>query len=171
MIEILNDFFEKDMFEKIKNHVTTKLYFEPQYFDNTTEKNKQTHYGDRYFLEDDPELFKQFIDTAEKKFKLKIIEMYSEGSGIDRRNLDHFKPHVDVAHGAVANVMVMLAGPTAVTNGTVFYTDGDLDIHVGFRENRAIFFPSNYVHSAHASNVPNLRRYTATLFIQNYESI
>lgn len=63
----------------------------------------------------------------------------------------------------------MLKGPTAVVNGTVFYTEGDLDIHVGFRENRAILFPSNWVHSAHANNQPNLKRYTASLFIKDYE--
>ena len=69
----------------------------------------------------------------------------------------------------------MLKGPTAVTNGTVFYTGPvnkcDLDIHVGFRENRAILFPSNWVHSNHASNVPNLKRYTASLFITEYEEL
>ena len=171
MIKIINDFFDKEMFKKIKHHVTTRLYFEPQYFVGTTEKNKQNHYGDRYFFQNDPKLFKQFIDRAEEKFKIKIIDIYKEGSGVDRRNLDHFKPHVDVEYGSIANVMVMLSGPTAVTNGTVFYTDGDLDIHVGFRENRAIFFPSNYVHSAHASNVPNLRRFSATIFIKKYEDV
>ena len=127
MIEIVNDFFEKDMFEKIKHHCTTKLHFEPQYFVGTTERNKQTHYGDRYFLEDDLELFKQFADTIEKKFKIKII--------------DHE------------------------------YTEGELDIQGGFRENRAIFFPSNYVHSAHANNVPNLKRFSATVFIKKYEKV
>tara|TARA_R100001509_G_scaffold70937_2_gene39524 strand:+ start:1414 stop:1926 length:513 start_codon:yes stop_codon:yes gene_type:complete len=169
MIEIVNDFFEKDMFEKIKHHCTTKLNFEPQYFVGTTERNKYTHYGDRYFLEDDLELFKQFSDTIEKKFKIKIID--HEYGGVDRRSLDHFKPHVDTEFGAVRNVMVMLSGPSAVSNGTVFYTEGELDIHVGFRENRAIFFPSNYVHSAHANNVPNLKRFSATVFIKKYEKV
>jgi hypothetical protein len=65
----------------------------------------------------------------------------------------------------------MISGPTAVTNGTVFYTDGELDIHVGFRENRAVMFPSQHVHSPHVSKVPNLKRYTATLFIQDYEDV
>ena len=30
---------------------------------------------------------------------------------------------------------------------------------------------NNIIHSAHLSNVPNLRRHTATLFIQEYERI
>ena len=67
----------------------------------------------------------------------------------------------------------MISGPTAVTNGTVFYHGSldsyNLDTHIGFRENRAIMFPSNKIHSQHASNVPNLKRYTATLFVKDYE--
>jgi hypothetical protein len=67
----------------------------------------------------------------------------------------------------------MLKGPAANTNGTVFYhgteDNFELDIHVGFRENRAILFPSDWIHSAHANNQPNLRRYTASLFITDYE--
>ena len=76
---------------------------------------------------------------------------------MDIRNLDSFKPHTDIKFGVVRNLDNAM-NPTAVTNGTVFYMDGSLDIHVGFRENRAIFFPSDYMHCAHASNVPNLRR-------------
>jgi hypothetical protein len=63
-----------------------------------------------------------------------------------------------------------MKGPTAVTNGTVFYTDNNLDMHIGFRENRAIMFPSDKLHSPHASNTPNLKRYTVSLFIQEYST-
>ena len=67
----------------------------------------------------------------------------------------------------------MVSGPTAVTNGTVFYVGDEnncsLDMHVGFRENRAILFPSDKIHSPHASKVPDLKRYTATLFVTDYE--
>ena len=66
---------------------------------------------------------------------------------------------------------IMISGPAAVTNGTVFYTDEQLDMHIGFKENRAVMFPSNYYHSQHASNVPNLKRYTATLFVKDYEDV
>ena len=57
------------------------------------------------------------------------------------------------------------------SNGTVFYTDNELDMHIGFKENRSIMFPSNWIHSNHASNVPNLRRYTSTLFVKDYEDL
>ena len=63
----------------------------------------------------------------------------------------------------------MLDGPVGVTTGTVFYTDGELDIHVGFRPNRAVLFPSNYYHSPHKCGLKGVRRYTASLFITDYD--
>jgi len=168
MIKIINDFFEDEMFLNVQNHITTKIYYTPRYFEER-EKNKDSYYGSRFLLSEDKNLLNTFIKQAEKKFKIKIKEVEKD-SGIDIRNLDHFVPHQD---SAKVNVLVMLKGPTAVANGTVFYTGPinkcELDIHVGFRENRAILFPSKWVHSSHASNVPNLRRYTASLFITEYE--
>ena len=173
MIKIIDNFFDKEMLEKIQYHITTKLIFEPSFYDHTTEKIKENFYGARFYFEDDPELQKTFIKQGEKKFKIKIKKVHN-GSGLDIRNLDHFQPHKDDGAGKL-NLLVMLKGPTAVTNGTVFYhgtTDNcSLDIHVGFRENRAILFPSKHIHSPHESNVPNLKRYTATLFIQDYEEV
>ena len=65
----------------------------------------------------------------------------------------------------------MLDGPIAVTTGTCFYTDNELDIHVGFRPNRAVMFPSDRVHSPHKSEIKNMRRYTASLFVSEYETL
>ena len=69
----------------------------------------------------------------------------------------------------------MIYGPAAVTNGTVFYYGEEhncnLDIHIGFRENRAVLFPSDKIHSQHAIKEPNLKRYTSTLFIEDYEEL
>jgi hypothetical protein len=167
-IIIIDNFFDFDMFEKIKHHITTKLYFTPKYFEEATEKNKDSFYGSRFELKNDPSLLDTFIQQTNKKFNIKIKEV-SNASGVDIRNLDSFKPHVDSINGNILNLLIMINGPTAVTNGTVFYTDNELDIHVGFRENRAVLFPSDKVHSPHASNVANLVRHTATLFIREFE--
>ena len=167
-IIIIDNFFNSNMFEKIKHHITTKLFFTPEYFDNATEKNKDSYYGSRFQLKNDPSLLNTFIQQTNKKFNIKIKKV-SDGSGVDIRNLDSFKPHTDDNNGNILNLLIMISGPTAVTNGTVFYTDNELDMHIGFRENRAILFPSNKVHSPHASNIPNLIRHTATLFIEEFE--
>jgi len=167
MIKITDNFFNEKDLKFIQDFALTKAFYTPCFFTNTTEKNKQNHYGNRWLLKNKPELLKLFKKQSELKFKIKIKKVDLD-SGIDQRNLDHFKPHIDT-EASVINILVMLSGKTDVTNGTVFYTDTKLDIHVGFRENRAVMFPSDWWHSQHASNTPNLKRYTATLFVKDYE--
>ena len=171
MIKIIDNFFSENDLKFIQDFALTKAFYTPKYFDNTIEKNKKNYYGNRWEFKNNVELKQLFIKQSEFKFKIKIKKI-NDNSGIDQRNLDRFKPHVDNKTG-ILNILIMISGPTAVTNGTVFYyknkEEVELDIHVGFRENRAIMFPSNWWHSQHASKVPNLKRYTATLFIKDYE--
>ena len=174
MIKILDNFFKKEDLKMVQDFALNKAFYTPKFFDGAELKNKMTHYGNRFELARNMDLFKLFKTQAENKFKIKINKL-STASGIDLRNLDHFKPHTDHRTPAKINILIMISGPTAVTNGTVFY-EGDensceLDTHVGFRENRAILFPSDKIHSQHASKVPNLKRYTATLFIEDYTGL
>ena len=49
---------------------------------------------------------------------------------------------------------------------TFIYSNNELDIHAGFRPNRAVLFPSNWIHSSNVcAESKSLPRYTATLFI------
>lgn len=171
MIKIIDNFFSKNDLKFIQDFALTKAFYTPMFWDNAAEKNKESHYSNRWQLRNNPELLELFKKQTELKFKIKINDM-SKTSGIDQRNLDHFKPHVDTGAG-ILNILIMISGPAAVTNGTVFYHGSpdnfNLDMHIGFRENRAIMFPSDKIHSAHASNIPNLKRYSSTLFIKDYE--
>lgn len=168
MIKIIDDFFEDILFTNIKNYIVSEINFKPKYLEGTTEKTQENFYGNRFKLLGNLELRSIFIKQSEKKFNIKIDTLDDE-SGIDIRNLDHFVPHIDTSFSKM-NILIMMKGPTAVTNGTVFYTDNKLDMHIGFRENRAIMFPSDKLHSPHASNTPNLKRYTVSLFIQEYST-
>jgi len=169
VIKIIDNFFNNDELKKIQTHITTKICFTPRWLTGK-EKTKENYYGDRFILNQDPKLKEIFIKQAENKFNIKINKL-EDDSGLDLRNLDNFQPHTDGIYKI--NILVMLYGPVAVTNGTVFYHGTpekcELDMHVGFRPNRAILFPSNWMHSSHASNVPNLKRYSASLFIIDYE--
>lgn len=69
MIKIIDNFFEDILFKNIQNHVTTKLSFEPRFLIDSKEKNKNSYYGMRFVLNKDPNLFKTFIDQAEKNLK------------------------------------------------------------------------------------------------------
>ena len=168
MIRVIDNFFDDDLLKKIQHHITTNIYYTPRWLDGT-EKTKENYYGDRFALVDDPKLTKVFVENAENKFKIKIKKLNND-SGIDLRNIEHFKPHTDPFK---INILIMLSGKTSVTNGTVFYhkkTDGcELDMHVGFRENRAIMFPSNKIHGPNIEKSKDQSRYTASLFIDDYE--
>ena len=171
MIKIIDNFFEEKDLREIQHFALNNAYYTPCFFEHTTEKNQKNHYGNRWYFPEKSKFLNLFLTQAENKFKIKIKKIHPT-SGIDQRNLNHFKPHTDDPCAKV-NVLIMISGPTAVTNGTVFYhgklNQCELDIHVGFRENRAIMFPSTWVHSQHKSNVSNLKRYTSTLFIKDYE--
>jgi len=164
MIKIIDNFFNEKLFKNIQNYITTNIYFTPRYFQGK-EHTKENYYGSRFLLSNDKNLLNTFIKQAESKFQIKIKKVLPD-SGIDLRNTDKFIPHIDEGK---YNLLIMLKGSRAVTNGTVFYTEKELDMHIGFMENRAIMFPSNIYHSAHASNIPNLKRYTATLFVADYD--
>tara|TARA_R100000657_G_C4628904_1_gene77332 strand:+ start:189 stop:707 length:519 start_codon:yes stop_codon:yes gene_type:complete len=172
VIKIVDNFFSKKDLLNVQDFASNKAYYTPEYteFDNTTERNKENFYGIRWHLNNDKNLKKLFIKQIELKFKIKINSI-AKASGIDLRNLDHFIPHTDCESNL--NALIMLKGPTAVSNGTVFYygaiDDCVLDIHVGFRENRAILFPADWVHSPHAINDPSIKRYTASVFITDYD--
>ena len=167
MIKIIDNFFNDSDLKAVQDFTLNKAYYVPRFFDDG-KKTKENHYGNRFILENDENLLNLFKKQAEIKFDIEILQL-DKDSGIDQRNLDHFKPHIDSK--AKINILIMIYGPTAVTNGTVFYTDNELDVHVGFRPNRAVMFPSNKLHSQHASNIPNLLRYTSTLFIKKYKEL
>ena len=166
LIKIIDNFFDDKDLKIAQNFALRKAFYTPRFFDKAPDKTDEHNYGNRWSFNNEPKLLDMFTKQAELKFKIKIKEL-DFNSGIDQRKLTDFKPHTD--KNSILNVLIMISGPTAVTNGTVFYTNNNLDIHVGFRENRAILFPSNKVHSPHANKESTVTRYTATLFIKDYE--
>lgn len=168
MIKIVDNFFEDKLLLDLQNKVVNDLTYKPVYFENTKEKNKENYYGSRFYLTTDPYLCELLCKISQDKFKIKIKSINTE-SGIDIRNLDHFKPHDDIPTG-IANILIMIKGLKSVNNGVVFYSDNQLDTHIGFKENRAIMFPSNLIHSPHLTVNPNMR-YTASIFIKEYDEL
>ena len=169
LIKIVDNFFDEETFKNIRNYVSTKVTFETSFFEKDAGDHGEKSYGMRSSLSNHPELMDTILRQSEKKFRIKINKI-NGSSGVDMRNLKYFIAHTDPFDH---NIMIMLVGPEANTNGTVFYSDlnNTIDTHVGFRENRAIMFPSDLIHSAHASNNPSLVRITSTVFIEEYEEV
>lgn len=167
MIKILDNFFDLDTFIKIKNFTRNGLTYTPRYFEESEEKIDKNTYGLRFRILSNESMAKIFLSEIEKKFHLKIVSIGSD-SGIDKRKLTMFKPHTDELSGKL-NFFLMIDGPTAVTNGICFYNkEKNLDMHIGFMENRAVLFPSNIFHSPSVSEDKKTWRTTATIFIKDY---
>jgi|9_EtaG_2_1085328.scaffolds.fasta_scaffold36179_2 hypothetical protein len=161
MLQVVDNFFTKKMHEKVKTFCKQGLLFAPSF---TRDKS---YYGLRSNLYK-TDLTKHFIDMAKHKFKINITKTHRE-SGIDIRDLTKFIPHMD-PHSTL-NLFVMIQGDKAANNGIVFYDEKEIDMHIGFRENRAVLFSSNTIHSPNIYPKKNIKRITATLFITEYNFI
>jgi hypothetical protein len=161
MIYIIDNFLEKSLFKDLKAFSSSdKIRYTPQYFDNTTEKSDKNTYGFRQKINIKSELVNVLKKTCLEKFKYKINKMHS--CGLDKRKLTLFKPHIDDL--ATVNFYLQIEGQTKLNHGIGFYTDNNLDIHVGFKENRAILFNSTILHTPLVDE--EAWRTTLTIFIK-----
>ena len=64
MIRVEDNFFDEKMFTYIRRHVTTKLVFEPRYFEGR-ESTKENFYGNRFDWNKDKDLLDIFIKQSE----------------------------------------------------------------------------------------------------------
>jgi len=162
MIYILDDFLDKNFFEFLKNFSkSNQVKYKPQYFEGTLIKNEQNTYGLRHEINLNDKIIFNLKNKCLEKFKYKIVEITE--CGLDRRKLTNFKPHVD-DKVALVNFYLQIEGQTKLNHGIGFYTNENLDIHIGFKENRAVLFNSNICHTPLKEE--NIWRTTLTCFIK-----
>jgi hypothetical protein len=158
MIYIENNFLDLDYFENLKNFSkSNNIKYSPRYMDPLREKNDENTYGFRQDLNEKNELCVILRNTCLKKFKFKIEKGYC---GLDKRQLTMYKPHTDIA---MYNLYLMIEGGSELNHGIGFYDNNQLNIHIGFQENRAVFFNSNILHSPLVDS--KIWRTTLTYFI------
>ena len=76
--------------------------------------------------------------------------------------------HVDVEKGNVANFLFFVKGESLLNNGTGFMTGSSLSSHIGFIENRALFFNGSKIpHSDLQSFGDSSKRYTLNIFYKD----
>lgn len=162
MIFILDNFLNEKDFNALKEFSKSKnIHYLPKYIKESGEKTDSNTYGFRYEFSIDSDLgiclSKQCLD----KFKYKIIKV--NGCGLDKRKLTMYKPHVDTDF-AKMNLYLQIDGGTKLNHGIGFYTNNNLDIHIGFKENRAVLFDSTILHSPLVDE--EIWRTTLTIFIK-----
>jgi hypothetical protein len=161
MINIIDNFLDEKDFNDLKEFSKSKnVKYYPKYFDGAKEKIDATTYGLRYSFLIDSQLGQCLKKQCLKKFKYKIVE--ARECGIDKRKLTMFKPHTDELISKM-NLYLQIEGGTKLNHGLGFYTNNNLDTHIGFKENRAVLFDSNILHSPLVDE--EIWRTTLTVFI------
>ena len=100
-------------------------------------------------------------------FPHRFIEPISVSAHIRQNNKEPLF-HVDVEKGNVANFLLYVKGEPLLNNGTGFMTGKSLSSHVGFIENRALFFNGSKIpHSDLQSFGDSSKRYTLNIFYKD----
>jgi hypothetical protein len=162
VIYIIDNFLDEKDFNNLKEF-SKHVNYSPKYFPESKEKKEKTDvdtYGLRYTFSINSELGRCISKQCIKKFKYNIIKV--GGCGLDKRKLTMYKPHRDNPH--VFNLYLQIEGGTKLNHGLGFYTDNNLDMHIGFKENRAVLFDSNLLHSPLVDE--EIWRTTLTIFIE-----
>ena len=98
---------------------------------------------------------KNIQDTFEKKYIINTMCLHE-------RKDDKMNPHVDNIDSDT-NCLIFVTGKEGFCNGTGFYNDKELSIAVGFKENRALLFPSNHLHSCMQALYPDIATSRVTI--------
>ena len=168
-IFIQDNFFEEDIFKKIKLEIPTVEFTPPP----KKIRDKQSTYWFEHKLPMLCEVQKLIYKNIELYFNKKVdINLITDTSCIYTMSnaKDHPRPHRDsfVTH----QCLIYIKGDPHLANGTGFYTPDTkndlkfyLNLNVGFKENRAIFFSSDNWHSSMQWSGESSWRYSIANFM------
>jgi hypothetical protein len=156
----VDDFLGEETLKSLQDTVTKLKYYEV--------KNPEGQvYGFRHTFpksfHEDPllKLIKQYF------FPHRNLEPISVSAHL-RQNKEKPLFHTDHDKGNVANFLLFVKGEPLLNNGTGFTHDNKLSSHIGFVENRALFFNGMKIpHSDLQSFGDSSNRYTLNIFYKD----
>ena len=147
-IYVQDNFFKKDFFTQLQQEILT-LEFKSRYGELLQNKEKASVYQRNYhhvIVEDNSPVFLESIKNIKKYFFYSVEKMESYYF-LSFPNTPAI-PHNDDND---FNCLIYLSGNPLMNNGTGFYIDQGkekiLNSHIGFKENRAVFFDAKIYHS------------------------
>ena len=148
-IFIQDNFFEENILKEIQQKVMT-LEFKSRYQDTLQDDQQNNNVYQRNYhhiaLPDKSDVSLEVKKNIKKHFNVTVIGMKSNYF-LSFPNTPAI-PHDD---DGIYNWLIYLLGDTRINNGTGFYEQEkdkfSLHTHIGFKENRAIFFTSSIWHS------------------------
>ena len=156
----VDDFLDKDTLKSLQDTVTNLEYQEVK------NPNGQL-YGMRHTFDkginNDPliKLIKQYF------FPHRNLEPISVSAHLRENNKEPLF-HTDDDKGNVANFLLFVKGEPLLNNGTGFLYNEKLSSHIGFVENRALFFNGSKIsHSDLQSFGDSSNRYTLNIFYKD----
>ena len=156
----VDNFLDEDTLKSLQENVTKLEYYEVK------NPNGQL-YGMRHTfnknIHSDPllKLIKQYF------FPHRNLEPMSVSAHL-RENKKEPLFHVDDDKGNVANFLLFVKGEPLLNNGTGFMHNNQLSSHIGFVENRAVFFNGSKIwHSDLQSFGDSSNRYTLNIFYKD----
>jgi len=156
-VQYVDNFFNVETLESLQETFLNLKY--------TDVKNEDGSYGKRHtfslpHFKNDPILarIKEFFfpHTALEPISIHAHLRHTQGEP---------KVHIDNDKGNIANFLLFVKGEPLLNNGTGFFIDGKLSSHVGFVENRALFFNGRKIwHSDLQTFGDSSPRYTLNIF-------
>ena len=138
-IIIKDNFFEKELFEKLKIHISNYQFVAQHHALTNSNYN---HVWFSYPTEKDIEnIIKNKCENIfNKKFRVNFCS-YTLLASVDPL------PHIDLNDNCDHQIIIYIKGNTNLHKGTGFYLNNELNTHIGFNENRAVLWHSNTKHS------------------------
>jgi hypothetical protein len=150
-IHIQDNFFDNDFFVKLQKEIVL-LNFKSRFAEvkeNSPDDIANHIYQRNYHhvsIHEDALVYHEVIKKIKKYFNFSVKHMISHYF-LSFPNTPAI-PHND---RSIYNCLIYLVGDKLINNGTGFYEmikeECVLNTHVGFKENRAIFFDSKIIHS------------------------
>jgi|TARA_R110000787_G_C13118682_1_gene414526 hypothetical protein len=153
----VDDFLDKATLKSLQDTVTQLEY--GQIKNPAGQLYGMRHTFDRSFFKDPLlKLIKQYF------FPYRNLEPISIAAHL-RQNKKEPLFHTDNQHGSVANFLLFVKGEPLLNNGTGFLHNDQLSSHIGFVENRALFFNGKEItHSDLQSFGDSSARFTLNIF-------
>ena len=145
---IKDNFFSSNIHNEIVQQMVSVEYNPPN------EKKIKEHGGCYWHNHDLPhnsDVQNEIKSLINKKFNYQITNFVDTTYTMVGAN-DKPRPHKDNIMGVTHQCLIYMLGEESANNGTGFYYEKnsgklELSIHVGFKQNRAIFFSSDVPHS------------------------
>ena len=145
---IQENFFPPELYNEIVQLMIQAEYDPP---DKEAIERLEGSYWHTHDLPNDCDVQVEIKKLIKQKFNFDISKFISTNYTMVGA-ADKPRPHTDEVIGATHQCLIYMHGEESTNNGTAFYYEKnsgelELSIHVGFKQNRAIFFSSNVPHS------------------------